>query len=191
LRTPLTVILLESEPGVRGAGDARVGFETIRDRARRLGRRIDDMLRVARSESGRIELSHEPCDLGRVATEAVADIRPDIAAAGMSMNLASMAGLRVLGNPDGLRQLIAGLVQNAVRHAGPGGQLAVAIAADGGWGVLRVTDNGPGLPADEIGRVFTRFHRGEVALVSPVPEAQRLGTEPGMLVALRLPLIEA
>ncbi|MRH21819.1 sensor histidine kinase [Rhodovulum strictum] len=215
LRTPLTVILLESELGLRGAGEAREGFETIHARAQRLHRRIDDMLRVARSETGRIELACEPCDPGRAAAEAIADIRTEIDAAGMKVEVTAEPGLLVLADPDWLRQLIAGLAQNAVRHAAAGGRLSVAVMAEDGAGVLRVTDNGPGVPADEIGRVFARFHRGaegprpagfgiglalakwlvdqiggEIALVSPVPAPLRLGTAPGTMAELRLPLIE-
>ncbi|WP_243642002.1 sensor histidine kinase [Rhodovulum steppense] len=215
LRTPLTVILLESELGLKGVGDAHAGFETIRARARRLGQRIDDLLRVARSESGRIELTREPCDLGRIATDAVADIRVEIEAAAMTVEVAAVSGLQVTSDPDWLRQVIAGLAQNAVRHAGSGGRLSIDVVADNGAGVVRVTDNGPGVPTDEIGRVFTRFHRGKtgpraggfgiglalakwlveqmggkIALISPVPEGQRLGDEPGTLVEVRLPLIK-
>ncbi|TCO71212.1 sensor histidine kinase [Rhodovulum euryhalinum] len=215
LRTPLTVIMLESELGMKGAGDPRAGFETIRARAQRLNRRIDDMLRVARSESGRIELAREPCDLGRLAAEAVADIRPEIDTAGLAIAVDAAPGLRVWGDSDWLRQVIAGLVQNAVRHAAAGERLAVSVAAEGELGVVRVIDNGPGVPPDEVGRVFARFHRGAagprpagfgiglalakwlveqmggaIALESPVPWAARLGDAQGTLVALRLPLME-
>lgn len=213
LRTPLTVIVLESELGMKGVGDARAGFETIRIRAQRLGRRIDDLLRVARSESGRIELARQPCDLGHAAAEAVADIRPEIDAAGMAVEIDAAPGVRVMGDPDWLRQVIAGLAQNAVRHAATGGRLAVEVAAEAGAGVVRVTDAGPGVPGDEIDRVFTRFHRGTaraggfgiglalakwlvdqmggtIALESPVSGPARPGAAPGTRVTLRLPLAE-
>ncbi|MGC9420342.1 MAG: HAMP domain-containing sensor histidine kinase [Rhodovulum sp.] len=215
LRTPLTVILLESELGAKGAGEPREGFATIRARAQRLQRRIDDLLRVARSESGRIELAAEPVDLARAVAEAVADTRPKIDSAGMSVEVAARPGVSVRGDADWLRQLVAGLIENAVRHGRAGGALAIRVAAEGGMGIVRVIDAGPGVPEDELERVFTRFHRGadgprpegfgiglalarwlveqmggRIAMESPVPEQARIGAGPGAMVTLRLPLAE-
>lgn len=132
----------------------------------------------------------------------------------MALEMVVTEDVLVSADPDWLRQVIAGIAQNAVRHAGPGGPLALRVTAEDGAGVVRVADNGPGVAADEIAQVFTRFHRGagrrsagfglglalakwlveqmggRIALESPVPGWARLGDGPGTMVELRLPLAE-
>ena len=67
----------------------------------------------------------------------------------------------VLGDVDRLQQVIANLVDNASRFVGAGGQVCVELAAEDGWGVLSVLDDGPGIPAEDLPRLFDRFYRSQ------------------------------
>jgi signal transduction histidine kinase len=208
LRTPLTVILMEADLAER-EGDAKTSLEVIRQRARRLTRRVDDMLRVARSASGRIELEQTAVDLAAIAAAAVADAGRAAARIGVRIDAVSTGPVPAWGDPNWTRQVLEGLVDNALRHAGSGRRVRV-IADRGADGPrLRVVDDGPGLGGDPaallerfakaeggvpgfgIGLALARWiaeeQGGSIHLASPVPPAERLGAAPGTCVTLTLP----
>lgn len=214
LRTPLTVILMEAELGLKGAAP-QDAFATIQARAQRLSRRIDDLLRVARSESGRIELCPEPMDLRIALAEALAETRAELEAAGLEVTVMPGSALRATGDPNWVRQVIAGLARNVLRHAREGGRVAFSVGPEAGYGCVRVVDNGPGIPQKDRARVLERFGRGSaappgegfgiglalarwvleqqgghIAIESPVPDGFRLGTAPGTLVGAYVPLVD-
>lgn len=162
LRTPLTVILAEAELGLRGPiepGEASESLSVIHARARRLNRRIDDLLRVARSETGQIQLGLDPFDLAVAGSEAVADLQPLARRRGIRLE-ASLAHARAIGDADWCRQVICGLIENALKHSQAGCSVDVSTAIEGELAIVRVTDDGPGLSPEEIDTVFTRFAQG-------------------------------
>lgn len=162
LRTPLTVIMAESELGLQGpgpAGDATESLSIIHARARRLNRRIDDLLRVARSETGEIELNARPFDLAASATDAISDMAP----------LAKRCGIRIqstvelaptVGDRDWCRQVISGVIENALKKSPEGSIVEVTCTIADPFAVAQVIDEGPGLPDAELEAVFARFARG-------------------------------
>ncbi|MFJ1292713.1 sensor histidine kinase [Paracoccus yeei] len=159
LRTPLTVIMGEAELGeAHPDPEARAAFQTIGARAARLFRRIEDMLRIARSESGRLELAAERVDLGAAVRGALADLAPALKRAGVSAQV-DLPPLAVRGDPDWLRQVFAGLFENAAKYAGRGAEVTVSGRADGGMALVRVADTGRGLPEGLGAAVLDRFTR--------------------------------
>ncbi len=167
LRTPLTVILGEAEVGQRASGlsdaEYKASLDVIHARARRLNRRVEDLLRIARSESGRIELDQSLFDLAAAGREASGDVAGLVARQGLILDAVLDVSLPTLGDADWTRQVISGVLENAIRHAP--GQSRVSVTAETGEDTvsLTVTDDGPGIPAQEIERVFTRFERGKTA----------------------------
>ncbi len=159
LRTPLTVILGEAELGA-AAGDPRssAAFATIQARAQRLFRRIEDLLRIARSESGHLELDRTRVDLSATATAALADLQPMLKRAGIAARV-DLPPLAVRGDADWLRQVFAGFFDNAAKYAGRDTVVTVTGRAEGGQAVVEVADSGPGLPPDRIEAAFGRFVR--------------------------------
>lgn len=202
LRTPLTVILGEAELGSAHPDPAvRAGFETVRTRALRLFRRIEDLLRIARSETGQLELERAPLHLAEVVAQAQADLSPVLKRAGVTSRL-DMSDLRVLGDPDWLRQVFAGLFENAAKYAGRGAEVQVTGARDGAAAVIDITDSGPGLKPGGVD-IFDRFARkGDapgfgvgLALARWVVEASggrldQIAAEKGLHLRLVLPLAE-
>lgn len=160
LRTPLTVILGEAELGARQPDPAvRASFETIRTRSLRLFRRIEDILRIARSESGQLELERARVALPEVAEAALADLAPLLRRAGVTATI-DLPPLGVAGDAEWLRQVFAGLFDNAAKYAGRGAVVTVTGRADGALALVEVADTGPGLPPGGEMAVFQRFARG-------------------------------
>jgi signal transduction histidine kinase len=162
LRSPLTVILAEAELAAGATEDPalREALATIRTRALRLNRRVDDLLRIARSESGQLGLDRRPVDLAAVARLAADDLAPLVRKAGARVDFADTGEAFVIGDPDWLRQIAGGLIGNALKHGGPGVavRLTTGVGSDGTF--LEVTDDGPGLPEDDHARVLARFGQG-------------------------------
>lgn len=162
LRTPLTVILAEAELGLRGPidpDDATESLSVIHARARRLNRRIDDLLRVARSETGEIQLNPVPFDLSTAAEDAVSDMQPLAKRRGAKL-LSDLTGTQAVGDADWCRQVICGLIENALKHSGERSTVLISTKTIDGMACVAVTDDGPGLPASEIDGIFKRFARG-------------------------------
>ena len=155
LRTPLTVILMEAQLGAKG-GD----FATIESRARRLSRRIDDLLRVARSETGQLALDPAPVSLPALLREAEAETAAELSSAGMELTREA-EDATVMADANWLRQVVVGLIRNAIRHARDGGTLHLGVRAVGEMGEITVTDAGPGIPPGDQTRVFDRFAQGQ------------------------------
>ena len=139
----------------------RRSFETILKRVLELRRRVDDMLRVARSESGRLDLQRGPVDLYEIAAVAVDSEARLAARRGLKLQLETgTASLPMAGDRDWLRQILSGLIANAIKHSPERGLVTVRCGNDGSSGWVEVEDDGPGLPDDHMERVFARFERG-------------------------------
>ncbi|MEO0624634.1 MAG: HAMP domain-containing sensor histidine kinase [Pseudomonadota bacterium] len=218
LRTPLTVILAESELGLSdevNAEDATEALSVIRARAKRLNRRIDDLLRVARSETGQIELDAAPFDLASAAEEALSDMAPLAKRRGVTL-VPTLAPTPATGDADWTRQVISGLIENAIKKSQAGGVIEVSAGTVAKRAQLCVTDEGEGLPPADAERVFDRFARGTreasgsgfgvglalarwvlqrqaggIELESPAPRPPRGGGSgrPGAQVRLHLPAV--
>ncbi|HLY13407.1 MAG TPA: HAMP domain-containing sensor histidine kinase [Candidatus Limnocylindrales bacterium] len=178
LRTPLTVIRSsveylgrhKSEP-VASVGEA---LEDITAEVDQLSTLVEDLLLLARSDSGAIELDQLPLDLGDVAGEAASTLAQPAADRHVRI-VVDPEPAAVTGDPVRLRQLVAILVDNAIRHSPAGGEVRVAVRADGRSTDLSVEDEGPGIRPEDLPRVFDRFWRA--------PGAPAGGTGLGLAIA--------
>lgn len=214
LRTPLTVILMEAEIGKQGSPDPEAAFATIEARAARLNRRIDDLLRLARSDTGELALDPQPVSLARLIDAVHGEIQAEIDSAGMSLTIGEMPRTELICDQNWIRQVIVSLIRNAIRHARAGGRLQLTAVAERDTATITLTDNGPGIDAEDQGRIFDRFVQGtsatanegfgvglalahwvveaqggDIALASPVPATEALGKEPGTKISVRLPRV--
>jgi signal transduction histidine kinase len=177
LRTPLTVVrssvdLLRrnAERPVSAVGDA---LDDIASEVGHLTSLVDDLLLLARTDSGAVELRHDPVDLAEVAAEAVGSLRPAAEERGITIRL-DAAPASVTGDAQRLRQLVAILVDNALRHSASGASITVAIHP-GAHPAVTVEDEGPGIRAEDLPHVFDRFWRA--------PGAPEGGTGLGLAIA--------
>ena len=170
LRTPLTVILGECdlaqrsiERGSPRPSDFTPVFGTVRKRAQGLKRRVEDLLRVARSESGQIELDRRPVSAVAVASDAVDGLASEAARRRVALVLEPGArDIELSADPEWLRQVIESLIDNAFRHASGLTRVTVSVdECDGPLGeraLIVIADDGPGFPEDAEG-LFERFRR--------------------------------
>ena len=170
LRTPLTVILGECDIAMRGGikgTEPAPAFATIRKRAQRLKLRVEDLLRVARSESGAIEFDKRPLGIASVLAEAVDNAASEAARRRVGLSLdPGGADVECLADREWIRQTVESLIDNAFRHARGLGRVEIALAAITTAGApmarITVTDDGPGFGASES-ELFERFRRGASA----------------------------
>jgi len=178
LRTPLAIVRGSVEDLRRNADQpvAAVGsaLDDIEGEVDRLTALVDDLLLLARTDSGVLELASEPTDLAEVALDA----------SGVLVAAADRRDVRIevdaqpvplVADPTRLRQLVTILLDNAVRHAPEGSTVEVSVAPVDGSARLRVEDRGPGFRPEDLPRAFDRFWRA--------PDAPPGGTGLGLSIA--------
>ena len=164
LRSPLTSIkgfaeLLEASRGLTPRQLEWIGIVQVS--TDRLVELVDDLLDVARLEAGEVEIHRVPTDVGALVAEVAQLLSARLDAAGQSFTADVPADLpRADVDPRRLRQVLVNLLTNAHLYTGEGGTLGVALRGEGGTLVLRVSDTGRGMDADEAAHVFDRFYRG-------------------------------
>jgi signal transduction histidine kinase len=178
LRTPLAVIRGNVESLRRRPGrPAAVVEETMAETEAeidRLGALVDDLLLLARTDSGALELAVEPVDLAEMALDAAGSLAPVAARSDVRVEV-DAEPVEIEGDPARLRQLVAILGDNAVRHAPAGSTVEIGVATEGEAARLLVQDRGPGFRDEDLPRVFDRFWRA-----SDAPEG---GTGLGLAIA--------
>ncbi len=210
LRTPLTVIMMEAQIGQRGGSDPKEAFRVIESRSSRLNRRIDDLLRVARSDTGQLRLDITTVELSHIAGEAVNEIRAELDNAGMQLRLRDIPDTTIRCDANWLRQTIVSLLRNTIHHARDGAMVGLSAEIGDRVAGLVILDNGPGIAPPDQARIFERFEQGRqgnsqgfgvglalarwvieaqegaIELVSPVPRDEALGDATGTKISVRL-----
>lgn len=188
LKTPLTAIAGYAETLVAEApSDSQPGqfAATILAHARRMQRLVEDLLDLSRIESGGWQPQPVPLDVTTAAREAWVPFEARAASAGVTFAVHVAAGAERLGaDPDGLRQVLTNLFDNALRHMPRGGRLEVntaPLSGTAGGVTLEVKDTGTGIPEEHLPRVFERFYR-----VDPSRSREQGGTGLGLAIVKHL-----
>ncbi len=160
LRTPLTIVRgsvedlrRHADQPVREVGEALGDIESEVDHLTGL---VEDLLLLARSDSGAVELRRDPVDLDEVAGEALQRLRSVADGRDVTLRL-DAAPVRLTGDADRLRQLISILVDNAIRHSPAGGSVTVRVTPSPPS--VRVDDEGNGIRPADLPHLFDRFWR--------------------------------
>ena len=168
LRTPLASIKAFAET-LRGGAleDKKTGLEfveTIEKDADRMTRLVDDLLELSALESGRLTPSLEPLSLMEIAREAAESLRPLAEKRRVSLEVRDPGPLpKVLADRGQLRQVFNNLIDNAVKFNREGGAIVVAAESRGSIVSVSVKDTGPGIPSQDLPRIFERFYRVDKA----------------------------
>ncbi len=163
LRTPLTSIRGYAEALAEGAADdTGHAVGVILSEATRLERLIKDLLDLAHLQSGKFSLNLQRVDAATVLAQVEAGLKPEAESRGINLHAPSRTDLvpaTVMADPDRLRQVLANLVENALRFTKS--SIALGFTRQANRVVLTVADDGPGIPADELPRIFSRHYRAD------------------------------
>ncbi len=184
MRTPLSILrahiaLLRNAPA--GSKEAQESLNDLDEASERLQHLVVQLLALARADNAaRSEVPLESVELNRLVEEVCADHAPAAVAAGIELEFDPAAGEPVvMSDPVLAREMIANLIDNAVRYGGSGGKIHVSVAPCDGEMVVAVEDNGPGIAPELRQAVFSRFTRLN-------PTADKLGSGLGLPIAQSL-----
>jgi heavy metal sensor kinase len=166
LRTPLTILKGEIEVALRsatGAAESRRVLESCLEEVDRLGALVEDLLFLARSDSGTVMPPDTPVELAELLGEVAPALQALAETNGITLEMRPTQALKVPGSRNLLFRVLFNLGENAIKYTPAGGHVALELRRDGDAAVLEVSDTGPGIPADEHTRIFDRFYRGDPA----------------------------
>jgi signal transduction histidine kinase len=173
LRSPLTsvqgfaeLLMLERENLTPKQAETA---EVILDNTRHLVRLLNDLLDLARSDAGRLTIRPVPSDIGALVEDAVRTMRSQTEARGQELTEAVAPNLpEIDADPDRIRQVLVNLLTNAHEYSPEGASIQVTAALLDAGVEIAVSDNGPGIPAEQLEHIFERFTRGDAGLTQHV-----------------------
>lgn len=162
LRTPLTNIngcieLMLSDDEMDGE-TRRQMLQVIGDQSTRLTRLVKGILNVSRIESQRLYLHPEPLDLKSVIQRVVRNLEPTTSKHQFIFPQLNHLPT-VWADSDRLEEILTNLLDNAIKYSPGGGEIVINAQRQGDMVVISVADSGLGIPADELGKIFEKFHR--------------------------------
>ena len=208
LRTPLTIVdaglqVLKRHPDQTVGRNAQL-LDSISAETQRMTRLVEDLLTLARVDSGQTQLQIEPTDVSQLVVSTGQDLQALAASRGGHLDVRSESRIEAQVDRDRLRQLLVILVDNALRHGEPGGSVEVRSDRVGHELRLEVSDHGPGIPVEHRGKVFERFYQLDgsrsgssaglgLAIARWIVSAhggtiKLMDNDPGLMVRILLPL---
>ena len=166
LRTPLASIraLVETMgDGPMDAADQAEFLRRILQQVDRLTSLVNELLDLSRIESGAIDLRPEAVDLGEAVAEAASLLRVRAEAQGVTIDCPPRGGAVVEADRASVLRIVSNLLDNAIKYSSPGSTIHAATADEGDLVALSVRDEGPGIAAQDLPRVFERFYKGEAS----------------------------
>ena len=169
LRTPLTRLYgrLDAALAAREGPVAIAAIEAARVQAGELLEIFAALLRISEVEGMAERLPRQSVDLSGVVEQMVDTYRPDIETSGRVLQSAVTPGVTIHGDQRLIAQAMANLLDNALRHTPEGSRIDVALETEADEALLRIFDDGPGVPLEDRDRLFQRFARSERARSTP------------------------
>jgi len=158
IRTGLDLLMQIQAPQTQIAGKTLAAMNRQLDHIVRL---IDDLLDVSRISRGVLELKKEVTNLAALIQTSIETFKPQFEARGIKLAVALAPQITAIVDPTRISQVIGNLLHNAAKFTPNGGTVRVELELIGGDAVARITDNGVGIPSDQIDRVFEMFARIE------------------------------
>src|ERR1700688_4266762 len=163
LRTPLTAIRGYVEAlseGDANPDENRRLLDIILRHALRMERLVKDLLRLARPGARQETLELASCDARALVQSVIADLSPSLDGKGQQVDITVQAGAETLrGDPAKLHDALRNLVANAATYAPEQTVIQIDVASQGGGIASAVSDEGPGIPDEDLSRIFERFYR--------------------------------
>ncbi len=166
LRTPLTRLRGTAELALAAEPDSERYREALAECVEESDRvlvMLNTLMDISEAESGAMQLHRTPVALDEVVARAVELYRDVADARGVTLEARSSGDVTVSADRTRLEQVAANLIDNAVKYTPPGGRVDVDVRSEDGRALLRVADTGPGIPADEVPRIWDRLFRGDTS----------------------------
>jgi signal transduction histidine kinase len=185
LRTPLAVIRSRAEVSLQRARPSSEYEETlhgIEAEATRVGRIVEDLLMLARADAGERPIERARVFLDDIVLDTAEAAKALAVRRDLRINVAEFEETPIVADPVLVRQLVMILLDNAIKFSPPGKLVEIRVNASANGPVLRVSDQGSGIPADQLPHVFDRFYRGDAARSRAVTAASE-GAGLGLSIA--------
>jgi signal transduction histidine kinase len=163
LRTPLTRLRGIAETALQSDDPATVreGLAACLEESDRVAGMLSTLMDISEAETGTMRLQLEPVDLAELVRQTV-DLYEDLAEdRGLSIHVDTQEDVWVRGDRSRLRQVLANLVDNAVKYTPAGGRIELRTACEGPEAVVTVEDTGIGIAPDELPQIWERLYRGD------------------------------
>ena len=162
LRNPVAAVKMLSRTLLRAPersdAQTRESIELISQAAEQMDALIRDLLDVNRLDAGKLAISPVPVDPSRLLTDSLQTLRPLVDEKTISLDLQIETGLqKVMADPERIQQTLSNLVGNAIKFSPAGSKIVVVARKDTDKVIISVLDNGRGIPADQLPRVFDRY----------------------------------
>jgi signal transduction histidine kinase len=160
LRTPLAILRTQMEGIQDGVVEpSSPALASLLEETLRLSRLVADLELLASADAAGFSLVRQPVDLRPLLTGAAQEFAGPYEAEDVALRT-DLSDVRVEADPTRIRQVATNLLSNALKFTPSGGDVVLALRVEDDRAVIRVSDTGPGIPADEIAHVFDRFFRG-------------------------------
>jgi len=163
LKTPLTSIQGFAQAILDGTAqkpeDQQQAARVIYDESDRLRRLVEDLLDLARIDTGQVAFERHQVDLGALLRSVVERLSVRAEEVGVRIESRLPYLPPIVGDGDRLAQVFTNLIDNAVKHSSEGGVVNLRGEREGGWISIHVDDAGPGIPPEELSRIFERFYQ--------------------------------
>ena len=163
LRTPLTIINLQTNHALasdRSKKEYKKAFSIIQSENNFMTSMVNDLLMLARMDSGQAILEYKPLDLSEIVVDAVEHLAPLAESRNIRLETGDLQEMPILGDRKALFQMLSNLIENGIKYnSSKAGFICVELEKMGEWVMLKVLDNGPGISAEHIPHLFDRFYR--------------------------------
>lgn len=190
LKTPLTSIKGNTQLAVRQLRNSMQAFERIlglyeaaEQQSRRLNRLVDDLLDVSRTQAGYLEMLPGPCDLRTIVHEALEEQRKVWPERIIALDMDEETPLPLDADADRITQVVSNYLTNALKYSEADRPVHVRVSHQGDEARVAVRDEGPGLPPEEQGQIWDRFHRVPGVEVRSISHASHAGLGLGLFIS--------
>ena len=176
LKTPLTSIQGYAQALLDGAAvNPQHAAGVIHDEAERLGSLVQELLDLAKLDTGQAALDRKPVDLAAILAAIQERLSLKANQRGVALENYAKTVPTLIGDGDRLAQVFTNLIDNALKHTPAGGAVKLATELEPGWITVHVDDSGPGIPPNELSRIFERFYQLDKARSGSGPRGVGLG----------------
>jgi len=189
LKTPLTLIRADAEVLSRGIDDPNMAYDNrellddLLGETDRMNAILSDLLLLARLDADKVSVSREPFDLALILSETSERFAARASAEGKNLEVHHSGKLLARGDADRTGQVLAALIDNALRFTPPGGTITVEGSITDRRVEATVTDTGPGIAPENLDRIFERFYRADTHSAARSRGPSGGGTGLGLAIA--------